>query len=73
MTGLYSYRELFKYFRQVYSNSKELSNLLSQNKYSNSKSTYDVKPKFFLCTKLPWKVLLANYAISALAALQILW
>ena len=39
-------------FCRVHSNSKEVSYLLWQNKYSNLKTTGHIKPKFFLRAKL---------------------
>ena len=60
------YRELLSLatFLRVYSNSKEVSYLYWQNRYSNLKSTCHTKLKFFLWTKLLENLLLAKYLIS---------
>ena len=56
-------------FLRVHSNSKEVSFLPWQNKYPSLKTTCHIMPIFFLWTKLPKKLLLAKYLISAVAVL----
>ena len=57
MACLRNFRVQFSFaiFRQVHSNLKEVSYLPWQNKYSNLKTTFQIKPKFFL-----WAILLLN-------------
>ena len=55
---------------RVHSNSKEGSYLSWQNTYRNSKTTCDIKLKFFLWTKLPENLLLAKCLRSATAPLN---
>ena len=52
------------------SNSKEVSYFFWQNKYSYSKSTCNIKPKFFFENKLFENLLLAKYLMSVTAALK---
>ena len=58
-------------FLRVHSNSKEVSFLPWQNKYPNLKTTCHIMPIFFMWTKLPKKLLLAKYLISAVAVLTV--
>ena len=53
----------FPTFRQVHSNSKEVSYLPRRDKYSNLKTTSHIKAKNFLCTKLLETALLAKHLI----------
>ena len=69
--GLQIYRELLSLatFLRVHSNSKEVSYLSWQNTYPNLKTTYHIKLKFFLWTKLLENLLHAKYLISVAAPL----
>ena len=73
MTCLQIYRELLSLttFLRVHSNSKEVSYLSWQNAYPSFKTTCNIKPKYFLWTKLPEILLLAKYIISVAACLNI--
>ena len=72
MVCLQNYREklLFVNFRRLHSNSKVVSIIPWQNKYSDLKTTCHIKPKFLLCTKILENLLLAKYLVSVLAALK---
>ena len=65
LTFLQIQRELLSFatFIRVCSNSKEVSNLSSQNTYPNLKTTCHIKLKFFLWTKLLENLLLAKYVL----------
>ena len=69
------YRELLPLatYLRVHSNSKEVSYLSWQNKYSNLKATCHTKLKFFLWTKLLENLLIAKYLISVAATLNNKW
>ena len=56
-------------FLRVPSNSKEVSYLPYQNKYPDLKTTFHIKPKIFVGTKLPENLLLPKYLISVAAPL----
>ena len=60
---------LLAIFLQIHSNSKELSYLSWQNTYPKLEKylSYNIKLKFFLCTKLLENLLLAKYLISIAA------
>ena len=66
MACLQIYRQLLSLttFLRVHSNSKEVSYLSWQNTYPNFKTTYHIKLKFFLWTKLLENLLLAKYLKS---------
>ena len=53
-------------FRQIHSNSKEISYLLWQNKHFNLKTTCYIKPQFFLWSKLFENSLFTKYLIYRL-------
>ena len=55
-------------FLRVHSNSKEVSYLPWQNKYPNLKTTYHIKPHFFLWTNLPKNLHLEKHLIFVAAA-----
>ena len=65
------YRELLSLttFFRVHSNSKKVSYLSWQNTYPKLKTTYHIKPKSFLWTKLLENLLHAKYLISVAAPL----
>ena len=69
------YRELLPLatYLRVHSNSKEVSYLSWQNKYSNLKTTCHTKLKFFLWTKLLENLLITKYLISVAATLNNKW
>ena len=69
------YRELLPLatYLRVHSNSKEVSYLSWQNKYSNLKTTCHTKLKFFLWTKLLENLLIAKYLISVAVTLNNKW
>ena len=69
------YRELLPLatYLRVHSNSKEVSYLSWQIKYSNLKTSCHTKLKFFLWTKLLENLLIAKYLISVAATLNNKW
>ena len=50
-------------FRRFHSNSQEVSYLPWQNKYSNQKTVFHIKPIFFLWIKLLENLLLGKYFV----------
>ena len=66
------YRELLSLttFLQVHSNWKEVSYLSWQNTYRNLKTTWHIKVKFYLWTKLVENLLHPKYLISVTAPLN---
>ena len=71
MACLQIYRELLSLttFLRVHSNWKEVSCLSLQNTYRNLKTTWHIKVKFFLWTKLVESLLHTKYLISVTAPL----
>ena len=57
-------------FLRVHSNSEEVSYLSWRNTYPNLNTTWHIKLKFFLRTKLLEKLLLAKYLVSVAANLS---
>ena len=72
MACLQIHRELLSVatFLRVHSNSKEVLYLSWRNTYCNLKTTWHIKVKFFLWTKLLENLLLAEYLISVAAPLK---
>ena len=60
-------------FSRVHSNSKEVSYLTWQSKYSNLKTTCHIKAKFFVWTKHVKKLLSAKFLISSRTVYQYSW
>ena len=74
MACLQIYQELLSLttFLRVHSNWKEVSYLSWQNTYRNLKTTWRIKVKFFLWTKLVENLLYTKYLISITAPLNFL-
>ena len=72
MACLQIYRELLSLttFLRVHSNSKEVSYLSWQNTYRNLKTTWHIKVKFFLWTKLVENLLHSKYLTPVTAPLN---